>query len=285
MIIFGGSSSFELAEEVADICDCRLGEVTIKRFPDGERFVKIESDVKGEDAIVIQSTSPPQDENLIELFFICDALSDLGAAVTSVVPYYGYGRQDRAFQRGEAVASKTLAKLMGHSARKVITVNPHKEYILDYFDVPAVSLDASGLIGKYFQKKKLHEPVVVAPDAGSKDLSQRVADIIECRCENCEKKRIGPGHVITSAAEIELDGNDVIIVDDIIDSGGTIVESAKALKSQGAGNVYVACVHPVFTGNATERILKVADELVATNTIKTDFSKISIAPLIAESLE
>lgn len=274
----------DLAGEVAKGLGCELGQAAVKRFPDGELFVKIESPVEGEEVVVVQSTARPQDENLMELFLMMDALSDLKASVTAVIPYYGYGRQDRAFERGEAISSRTIAKHIQVSAGKVLTVNPHKEHILSYFDVPTFAVDAAPLIGEYFKEKGLKHPVVVAPDAGSKGLAQKVADALGCRCENCEKKRLGPGKVVTSVEKIKLDRNDVIIVDDIIDSGGTIVEAAKALKPMGAGSIRVACVHPVLTGNASERILEIADELVATNTIKTEYSRISVAGLIVEAL-
>ncbi len=285
MIVIGGSSSQMLAREVAGALGCELGSAVIKRFPDGEKYVKVDSKVEGEDVVVVQSTSRPQDENLIELFLMLDALSDQWADVTAVLPYYGYGRQDKSFAAGEAVAARTIAKHIEVSARRFITINPHKKYILDYFKIPSVSVDASSLIGEYFRERDLNQPVVVAPDAGARDMAQRVADSLGCECANCEKKRLGPGKVITSAENISLDGNDVLIVDDIIDSGGTIVESAKALRSRGAGNIYVACVHPVFTGAASERISRIADELVATNTIQTEYSKISVAGLIADAVK
>jgi ribose-phosphate pyrophosphokinase len=285
MIVFGGSFSKDLAGEVAGMLGCDLGKATIKSFPDGEKYVKIETPVEGEDVIVIQSTQRPQDDNLMELFFMLDALKDQWADVTAVVPYYGYGRQDRAFAAGEAVAARTIAKHIEVGARKFVTINPHKEHILDYFDIPAVALDASNLIGEYFKDRALTQPVVVAPDAGSLYMAQRIAESLGCECANCEKKRLGPGKVITSAENISLDGNDVLIVDDIIDSGGTIVEAAKALRSRGAGNIYVACVHPVFSGTASQRISKIADDLVATNTIPTEYSKISVAGLIADAVK
>lgn len=285
MIVFGGGSSQTLAGEVANKLGCELGSAVLNSFPDGEKYVKIESPVEGEDVIVIQSTERPQDENLMELFFMLDALKDQWADVTAVLPYYGYGRQDRAFTTGEAAAARTVAKHIEVGARKFLTINPHKEHILDYFDIPAASVDASRLIGEYFKERDLNRPVVVAPDAGSRGMAQRVADSLGCECANCEKKRLGPGKVVTSAEGINLKGNDVLIVDDIIDSGGTIVESAKALRSRGAGNIYVGCVHPVFTGTASERINRIADGLVATNTIQTEYSKISVAGLIADAVK
>lgn len=285
MIVFGGSASSELAVEVAGLLGLELGESTLNRFPDGELYLKIDTPVDGEDVVVIQSTGPPQDKNIMELLFMVDALKDHGADITAVIPYYGYGRQDKTFKEGEAISSKTVAKHIQMSASQILTINPHKTHILDYFDIPAQSLDASPLIGSHFKKMDLDNPMVVAPDVGSIGLAQRVAEIVGCGCGNCEKKRLGPGKVITSAENLKLDGNDIIIVDDIIDSGGTIVEAVKALKKKGAGAVRVACIHPVLTGNARDRILGVAEELIATNTIQSSSGKISVAPVISEALK
>ncbi len=284
MIVFGGGSSIDLAGEIAKNIGCELGSVEVKRFPDGELFVRIDSDTEGDDAVVIQGTGKGQDENLMEFLFILDALHDQAEKVVAVIPYYYYGRQDRAFNKGEAVSSKTLAKLIQTSADVVLLVNPHKEHILEYFDVPSLSLDASHLIGEFFKKKRLKDPLVVSPDSGSAVLAQRVAHVIECRFGNCEKKRLGPGRVVTSAEGLRLRGEEVILVDDIIDTGGTIVEASKVLREKGANEIHVACIHPVFTGNAAARILEVAEDLVATNTISSGYSKISVAPLLTEGI-
>ncbi len=285
MIVVGGSSSIALAREVSEILGSEFKKVGLKRFPDGEGLIKVEGVAEGETVAVIQSTHRPQDENLMELFFVMDALRDANARVTAVLPYYGYGRQDRAFTPGEAISAKTIANHIGLSAERFVTVNPHKEHILGYFQIPSMAVDASSLIGNYFKEKDLDHPVVVAPDSGSKILAQNVADAIGCPCANCVKKRIGPGKVLTSAERISLDGQNVIIVDDIIDSGGTIVEAANALKKRGAGSIKVACIHPVLTGKAASKILEIADELVSTNTIPTEHSKVSVAGLLAEAIK
>ncbi|RMF89921.1 MAG: ribose-phosphate diphosphokinase [Methanobacteriota archaeon] len=285
MIVFGGSASTGLAAEVAEALGCEQGRAAVKTFPDGELFVKIESRVeKGDEALVVQSTSRPQNRNIMELLFLLDALQEMGARTAAIIPYYGYGRQDRAFEEGEAVSSKVVARHIQLSAERVLTINPHKEHILHYFDIPASSADAAPAIGRYFKEKGLERPLVVAPDAGSKALAQTVAETLGCRCGNCQKRRLGPGRVVTSAEGLELSGETVIIVDDIIDSGGTIVEASKALKAGGAGPIHVACIHPVLTGNAAQRILDHARELVATNTIDSEYSRISVAPLIAEAV-
>lgn len=285
MILLGGSASNDLSKEIAKLLDCEYLESRINEFPDGERLITIDHDLEKEDVIIVQSTFRPQDSNLMELFFLLDALKDWRCRTTVLVPYFGYGRQDRSFHSGETVSSRAIARHLSLDSDLFITINPHKEYILDHFTCKALNLDAAPLIGKYFSAKDLSCPVVVAPDAGSKNMAQRVGDMLDCRIENCNKKRLGPGKVITSAEGVELEGEDVIIVDDIIDSGGTIVEAAKALKDQGAGPIHVACIHPVLTANAAERILNVAEELVATNTIETPYSKISVAGLIADAVK
>ena len=285
MIILGGNSCEKLTNKVSANLGLGLTLPVIKRFPDGEKYVRIEADVYGEEVILIQSITSPHDENLVELLMLLDAAKSNGGSITTVIPYYGYGRQDRAFNPGEAVSSRVVANHVQLYSEKVITINPHKEHILDYFAVPTTSIDAAPLIGKYFKGLKLDNPVVVAPDKGSVDMARRVSDVLGCRCENCSKKRLGPGKVVTSAENLNLNGEDVIIVDDIIDSGGTIIEACKVLKERGAGSIHVACVHPVLTNNAGEKILKHADGLVATDTIKTPYSKISIAGLIVQELK
>jgi len=282
MIVFAGSSSKRLGREVAEDLGCELGRARLKRFPDGELYVKVESEVAGMHAVVVQSTCRPQDENLLELLLLSDALRDLGARVTAVVPYYGYGRQDRAFERGEAVSARTVARHLELSAERFLTVNPHKGHILSYFTIPARAVDAAPLIGMSFRGRG--RSLVVAPDSGAKALAEGVARALGCRCDYCDKKRLGPGRVVSSAERLSVKGEDVLIVDDIIDSGGTIVETAREIRERGANSVAVACVHPVLTGDAAERVLAVAEELVATNTIETRFSRISVASLIAEEL-
>jgi len=285
-IIFGGSTCQSLAREVAGEVGCKLGHLTIKWFPDGERYLCVDSDVKGKECVVIQSTSRPQDANVMELLQLLDTLKENGAAkVTAVVPYFGYGRQDKCFQKGENLTSKTIAKHLSLSADAFYSINIHKEHIVDFFSIPAFELDAAPILGEYFKSHELEAPVVIGPDGGAERLAKTVADVIGCPFDYLEKKRLGPGRVEMKPKKIDAAGKDIILVDDIIDSGGTMVEAIKMLKEQGAANIMVGTIHPVFTGNIIARLFSSgAADVVATNTINSQVSYLTVSSLIAKAL-
>ncbi len=281
-LVVGGSASQALAGEVAERLNLGVLGCIIKRFPDGELYLKFEEDVSDKGFIVIQSTCKPQDSNIIELVFIQETLKDLGAKkIITIVPYFGYGRQDRRFESGEALSSKIVAKLIGESTDYFMTVNPHKDHILDFFKIPAKSLDASQLIGERF---KGEVDFVLAPDRGAVDIARNVASVLGAEFDYLEKKRIAPGVAETSYKELSVDGKNVLIVDDIIDSGGTIVNAVKAVRNS-AKNIYVACIHAVLSVNAVTRIYSAGvKRIVSTNTIPSQISEISVAPLISNAL-
>lgn len=286
-IIFGGSTSQSLAREIAGETNYSIGKLTINWFPDGERYVRIESDVKGKDCIVIQSTSRPQDENIMELLQILDALKENGASkVTTIVPYFGYGRQDKIFMPGENISSKTIVKHIEMNSDAFYTVNIHKRHIIDFFKIPATELDASRTLGEYFKMHELEAPVVIGPDNGAERLAKGVSEAIGCPYDYLQKTRISPGHVEMKPKKIDVKGKDIIIIDDIIDSGGTIVEAMKMLKEKGAANVLVGTVHPVLTGNVIARLFSGgAADVVATNTINSQISYLTVSSLISEALK
>jgi len=285
-IIFGGSTCQSLAREVAGEVGCGLGKLTIKWFPDGERYVRIESDVKGKDCIVIQSTSRPQDANIMELLQLLDTLKENGAAnVVTVVPYFGYGRQDKVFNPGENVPSKTIAKHIELNSDAFYTINVHQKHIMDFFKIPATELDASPILGEYFKTYKLESPVVIGPDEGAERLAKGVAKVIGCPFDYLQKTRLGPGKVETKPKNIDAKGKNIIIVDDIIDSGGTMAEAMKMLQSRGAASILMGTVHPVLTGNIIARLFSDgAADIVATNTINSQISYLTVSALIAEAL-
>lgn len=285
-VVFGGSTCQVLAMEIAREADFEAGYLTIKKFPDGERYLRIESDVEGKECIVVQSTCRPQDKNVLELLSILDTLRDLGAEkIISVVPYYGYSRQDKSFNPGECISSKTIAKHIQLNSDAFFTVNIHQKHVLDFFEIPAEELDATPLLGEYYKTLGLETPVVVAPDKGAKALAEGVAKVLGCDTDYLKKKRLGPGRVEVKPKEVEVQGSDMIIVDDIIDSGGTMLEAMKMLKAQGAEEVFIGCIHPVLTGNITTRLYSAgAADVVATNTIPSQISRVSVSPLIAKAL-
>jgi ribose-phosphate pyrophosphokinase len=283
-VVFGGSSCEVLAREVGS--DAEIGSLTLKKFPDGERYIKIETDVQGSECIVVQSICRPQDENLWELLSILSTLRDLEAEkIVSVVPYYGYGRQDKRFNPGECLTAKVVAQHIQLHSDEFLTINLHHSHILDFFDIPSKELDASSLLGNYFKEKGLKKPTVVAPDEGAQRLAKAVADKLNCEADYLEKTRLGPGEVEMKPKTLDVKGKEVILVDDIIDSGGTMFEAMKMLKARGAEDIWIGCVHPVLTGNIVTRLYAAgARDVVATNTIPSQISRISVAPLIKDAL-
>ena len=285
-LIFSGNVCQALGREVADELGIEIGGLTIKSFPDGERYLRVDSDVADKHCIVIQSTSHPQDANFMELITIVDTLKDLGASkVTAALPYFGYGRQDKRFKSGEAISSKVLAKHLSLESDELITVNIHEETILDFFDIPSHNLDASPLLGDYFKTHELTSPIVIAPDECALKMAKDVAVVAECPHDYLEKNRLAPGKVEVKPKSLDVAEKDVILVDDMIDSGSTMLEAIHMLKGQGALNVLLGCVHPVLTSNVISKLFSAgAVDVVATNTIPSKVSFITVSPLIAEAL-
>lgn len=286
-IVFGGSACQILAKEVADELNFELGQLTVKNFPDGERYLRIDSDVKGKDCIAIQSTSKPQDSNLFELLAILETLKDMGASkISTVVPYFGYSRQDKRFLGGEAVSARVIAKHIQLNSDEFFTVNVHQTEILKFFSIPATVLDAAPVLGDYFKIHELEAPVVIGPDKGAIELAKSVAGIVGCSSDYLEKRRIAPGQVEMKPKNLDVADKNVILVDDMIDTGSTMIEAINMLRAQKAGNVLVGCVHPVLTGNVVTRLFGAgAVDAVATNTIPSQISFITVAPLIANALK
>lgn len=285
-LIIGGSSCQILAKEISDELKVELGAITTTRFPDGELYVRIDSDVKDKECAVIQSTCRPQDSNLFELFAILETLKDLGAKrITTVVPYFGYGRQDKRFKPGEAISARVAAKHISLHSDEFYAVNIHEKALLKFFQIPAQALDAAPALGEYFKSYELVEPLVIGPDDGAKDLAEGVSKVLGCKCDVIEKKRIAPGKVEMKKKELNAKDKDVVIVDDIIDSGSTVLSALEMLRSQDAANVFVGCVHPVLTGNIAARLFAAGSvDVVATNTIPSQISFITASSVIAPAL-
>ena len=277
--IIAGSSSPSLAKNLSLEMDLPIANVTIKRFPDGECYVRLHE--KMEEAIIVGNTYP--DESIIELFLLQDAARKMGAEkISIVVPYYGYGRQDKIFEEGEAVSAEKIAKLIEQDADMIITVDPHKEYITKFFTVPAYICSAVEEIAHYFINKV---DTILAPDKGAVERAKKAAEIIGCPFDYLEKKRLSGEEVEMKTKEMDVAGMNVLIIDDIISTGGTMAEAIKNLKRQGARNVFISCSHGLFVGNAIERIRKAGcDEIVSTDTVESIYSKISVAKPIANFL-
>ncbi|UCG44989.1 MAG: ribose-phosphate diphosphokinase [Candidatus Bathyarchaeota archaeon] len=288
MIIIPGPASQELGQKIAQLLEARVVPVEFKLFPDKESYIRFDGDVENKDAIIVQTTSPPQNERLIQLFILADNAKDQGArSITAVIPYFAYTRQDKRFRPGEAFSVKTIMTLLETcGVRRVITVNSHSPKILRSFKIHVDDLSAVGLLAEYF-KDKGHDGAL-ALSLGKKAIEMAVeADEVlggGYGCLSTQRDRI-TGKVTVSKGSFQAKGCEVIIFDDIISSGGTMAKAVKLIKAEGANKVIAACVHPILVGNSEERILKSgADEIVGTDCVSSSLSNVSVAPLIAKAL-
>ena len=302
-MIIGGSASQDLAASVARELGEKLCYVETKKFPDGERYLRIDGDIEDE-VTVIQSTGYPQDENLMELLFLIANLKDLGAKkVRVVVPYLGYARQEKRFNPGETISAKIICELIESAgADEFITFNIHEECVLNFFNIKARNISAMPAIAEYLNKKYFkksdEKPLIIAPDKGAYGFAQEMSDIIGCDCTYLTKVRLGPDKVETKIVDVRCDsesentvnvdsvkGMHAIIIDDIIATGGTIVNAINILKQYGAKDVDVCCVHPILTNNGAVRIYAAgANKIIGTNSLSSDTSRVSLAKSIAEAL-
>jgi ribose-phosphate pyrophosphokinase len=282
-VVIAGTASPTLAKELAKQLGVPLAETDIKRFPDSEVYVRIVTPLEGKHAILVQTTAP--NNNLVELLLLQDAAKEAGAAkVTSVIPYYGYARQDQVFKSGEAVSSRAVARALATTADSVITVDPHKEEILDFFFQGAHSVSAIPQLCA--RLKEWGVDAVLAPDKGARNRAQRAAEILGVAFDHLEKVRLGPTEVRMEAKDMDVAGKRVAIVDDMIASGGTMIKAAAQLKEQGAIAVYAVCTHGVYTGGAVPKLLAGGiDRVLCTDTLEDCEGDVtSAAPAIAALL-
>lgn len=296
--IFSGNANLELASEICDYLQMSIGDIEVSSFADGETFVQINENVRGKDVFVIQPTCPPVNQNTMELLTMIDALSRSSARrITAVIPYYGYGRQDRKVQPRVPITSKLVANLITTAgADRVLTIDLHAGQIQGFFDIPVDHLFATPVIVEYFKKKDIDDLVLVSPDPGGVERTRAFARrldvsiaIIDKRREIKKKNSVEVMNVVG-----EVEGKNLLILDDIIDTAGTLTEAANALKKQGALNIYACATHPVLSGQAIERINNsTIEEVVVTNTIplgekasKTDkITVLSVAKLLGEAIQ
>ncbi|MEX1187461.1 MAG: ribose-phosphate pyrophosphokinase [Gemmatimonadaceae bacterium] len=264
-----GSANRALAEEMASQLGLELCKVTLSRFADGELFVRIDENVRGNDVFIVQPTNPPAD-NLMELLLLIDAAKRASAArVTCVMPYYGYSRQDRKDQPRVAIGAKLVANMiMTAGADRLLGVDFHQHQLQGFFDVPVDHLYAAPVFVSHFKRKNLHDVVVVAPDVGSAKMARGFAKRLDGTLAIIDKRRprANVSEVVNVVGEVE--GRDCILADDMIDTAGTVSEAARALKELGAGDVYVCATHALLSGPAKERLSGAPiKEVVVTDTI------------------
>ena len=285
-MIIGGSSSQKLAANIAREMDDVLCPIESRKFPDGERYVRIKQDVE-DGVVVVQSTGYPQDENLMELFLILKTIRNMGITdIRTVIPYFGYGRQEKSFNYGEAVSAEVVCQLIEFAgASSVYSINLHEQSICDLFKIPAYNLSAMPAIADYVEQN-VEDPVIVAPDKGALGFAQEVASILNCESDYLEKVRLSPEKVETKPKNLDVKGRDAVIIDDIISTGGTIVNACGILKEHNANKIVVSCVHPVLVGDALLKIFAAgADDVVGSDTLKSEVSSVSVASIVADALE
>ena len=292
--IFHCSANQDLAKQIADIVGVPVGGSQVGTFSNGEISVNINESVRGADVFVIQSTSAPVNNNLMELLIMIDALKRASAGrITAVIPYYGYARQDRKSKPREPITAKLVADLITTAGTdRVLTMDLHAPQIQGFFNIPVDNLYAMPIIANYFADKNLEDVVVVSPDVGGVTRARGLAARLNAPLAIVDKRR--PKANVAEVMNVigEISNKNCIIIDDMVDTGGSIANAAKVLMQMGAKGVYVACSHPVLSGPAFERIEEsVIKELIVTDTIPLPEDKncskikmLSVAPIFAEAI-
>jgi ribose-phosphate pyrophosphokinase len=268
--IFTGTANPELAREITDYLGVPLGDMEVRRFKDGEIDLRIRETVRGAKVFVIQPTCSPANENLMELLVIIDALRRASAKeIAAVIPYYGYARKDRKTQPREPITAKLVANLLtAAGANRVLTMDLHAGQIQGFFDIPVDNLRALPILAEYFNQKGLKDPVIVSPDVGGVGRARELAHRLHCPLAIVDKRRPRPNVAEVMHIIGDVSGKKAIIIDDIIDTGGTIIQVVEALKAEGATEVFACCTHPVFSSPAIKGLEDAElSEVVVTNTI------------------
>ena len=292
--VFSLSSNPELAKEVAEHIGVPLGKSSVTSFSDGEIQINIEESIRGCDVYIIQSTSAPVNQHLMELLIMVDALKRASAATINVViPYYGYARQDRKARAREPITAKLVADIIQEAgADRVITLDLHAPQIQGFFNIPVDQLVGVPILGDYWSEKNLEDVVIVSPDHGGVSRARQLAERLKAPIAIIDKRRPRPNVAEVMNIVGKVDGKTAILIDDMIDTAGTISLAANALIKNGAKEVYACCTHPVLSGPAIERINNSPiKELVVTNSIVLPKEKqidkvvtLSVAPLISEAI-
>lgn len=294
--VFSGNSNGGLAREICEYIGIPLGDATVSTFGDGEIRIELNENVRGTDVFIIQSTCAPVNNHLMELLIMMDALKRASARrITAVLPYYGYARQDRKVQPRAPISAKLVADLITTAgANRVLTVDLHAGQIQGFFNIPVDNLFATPVLLDYIRKRNFKNLVVVSPDAGGVERARAFAKRLKASLAIIDKRREGPN--VSEIMNIigEVKGRDTLLLDDIIDTAGTVAQAAAAIKDAGALRVYAGCTHAVLSGPALDRINNSAiEEVIVTNTIPIDgkderckkIKVLSVAPLLGEAIK
>jgi len=290
MKIIPGPASKQLGQRIAEYLKIEPTTVFLKTFPDGETYIRFETTtLKDEEVVIVQTTSPPQDQKLIQLMLMVDNAKDMEARkTTAVIPYLAYSRQDKRFMPGEAFSIKTIVKtLHACGTDRIITVNAHSPTVLENLTVPIIDVSAISILAEYFKENRLVErPLSVSMGKKAIGVAQEADNILHGGYDYIGSKRdVKTGVVTLEDKPLPVKNRDVIIFDDIISSGGTMAKAVNLVKTKGASKVYCACVHPLLIKDSLERIIENgAEEVIGTDAVESPVSKVSIAPLICKAL-
>ena len=294
MKIFSGTSNIPLAKAIAKSIGTELGKCTVSSFPDGETFVKIEENIRGEDCFVVQSTCPPTNHNLMELFIIMDAMRRASAArITAVLPFYGYARQDRKDQPRVPITAKLVANLLvAAGANRVLTMDLHAQQIQGFFDIPVDHLYAAPVIYDYLKKKNIPDLVVVSPDVGGLKMAHAYSQVLGSGLAIVAKRRKSATETEAMAVIGEMRGKNVLMVDDLTETAGTLTNAAVLLKKKGAKKIYACVSHAILSDLGIQRLRKsVIDELITTDSVLrpdidgVKITTLSVAGLLGEAIQ
>jgi ribose-phosphate pyrophosphokinase len=295
--LFTGNAHKELAEDISGYLDIPVGKASVTEFSDGEISVHINENVRGSDVFILQPTCMPVNRNIMEILLMVDALKRASAGrITAVIPYYGYARQDRKVQPRVPISAKLVADLItAAGTSRILTMDLHAAQIQGFFNIPVDNLYAAPVLLEYVQKKYDSKSlIIVSPDAGGVERARSFARKLECSIAIIDKRRevANVSQIMNVIGDVQR--KDTIILDDMVDTGGTTIQAAAALKEKGANRVIAACTHAVLSGNAIEKVNNsVLEELIVTNTINLDSKKeqcekltvLSIAPIIGEAIK
>ncbi|MCK5528703.1 MAG: ribose-phosphate pyrophosphokinase [Kiritimatiellae bacterium] len=293
MLVFAGNSNPDLANKIAEYLAIPLGKVDITHFPDGEIFVKVCQSIRGSDVFVVQSTCSPPNENIMELLIMIDAMRRASAKrITAVLPFYGYGRQDRKDQPRVPITAKLVANLLvAAGADRVLTMDLHAQQIQGFFDIPVDHLQAIPIIVKHLKALDLSDVVVVAPDIGGVKAAYAYSQLLECGLAVVAKERKGPSEVEVLTLVGEVEGKTAIMIDDLTTTAGTLCSAADIIRKNGAGDIYAAVSHAVMTPVGIARLKKsnikelfVTDSVPLCDTEGFPVTVLSVAGLLGEAI-
>jgi len=293
MKILTGPASEVLGSKIVSLLKTEPTFIKFKKFPDGEHYIKIEGEISDQDIIIIQTTSFPQNDNFFDLFLIIESLIQLNPkSISIVIPYMAYSRQDKRFLEGESLSSKLISQILENisenKAKYFITFDIHSNNIKDFFKkFTFINLSAIPLIADYLKKYDLKEPVVIAPDKGALDKAKELGGLLNASFTHLEKRRSkSTGEIETTVKDLSVKEVDVIFIDDMISTGGTMIKGINMAISQGARDIYVACTHPILINDAKIKILNAgAKEIIGTDSIPSESNQISLSSAIVNFLK